>query len=86
MLLVFSLNLLAFPMRNIFRTGSRMHCFVTCENNFSYIHRVIHTICPEWQACHPQGAGVDDKTHHLFRAKSYYVVTGKHAEKATSYG
>ena len=24
---------------------------------FSHIHRVIHTICPEWPACHPQGGG-----------------------------
>ena len=25
--------------------------------SFSHIHRVIHTICPEWPACHPQGGG-----------------------------
>ena len=24
---------------------------------FSHIHRVFHTICPEWPACHPQGGG-----------------------------
>ena len=27
------------------------------ENDFSHIHRVLHTICPEWPAYHPQGGG-----------------------------
>ena len=27
------------------------------NDNFSHIHRVINTICPEWPACHPQGGG-----------------------------
>ena len=27
----------------------------TFRTNFSHIHRVFHTICPEWPACHPQG-------------------------------
>ena len=27
------------------------------DKYFSHIHRVFHTICPEWPACHPQGGG-----------------------------
>ena len=36
-------------------SGNRM--FWSIEYLFSHIHRVIHTICPEWPACHPQGGG-----------------------------
>ena len=33
--------------------------FMPTGTNFlsSHIHRVIHMICPEWPACHPQGGG-----------------------------
>ena len=30
---------------------------VNYECLFSHIHRGIHTICPEWPACHQQGGG-----------------------------
>ena len=33
------------------------NCLRWGEIYFSHIHRVIHTICPEWPACHPQGGG-----------------------------
>ena len=30
---------------------------ISLDHFFSDIHRVIHTICPEWPACHPQVGG-----------------------------
>ena len=39
-----------------YRTGQSADLTVI-GNLFSHIHRVFHTICPEWPACHPQGGG-----------------------------
>ena len=61
-IIVWSLLSVLFTMTGIF-SGIIVRCSRWSSSrlivgaNFSHIHRVFHTIYPEWPACHPQGGG-----------------------------
>ena len=65
------------------------HTVLELDTVFSNIHKVIHTFCQEWPACHQQGV-VDDKLHYLF-CKQVFMVYGVYGvidehTKTASYG